>query len=221
MTNLDSILKSRDIIVPKRSVHLVKTMVFPAVMYGCKSCTIYKAEHWRIDAFELWCWRRTLESPLDCKEVKPVNHKRNQSWIFFGRTDAKAEALILWPPDENWLIGKDPDAGKDWRQEEKGTTEDELVGWHHWIDGHEFEQAPGTSDGQGNLACYSLWGHKKSDVTEGLNWLGDNGSNPKKLVKRCWDFPGSSVVKTPHFQCRGHRFNPWLGNKDLICHAAR
>ena len=98
-----------------------------------------KAEHWRIDAFELWCWRRLL-SPLDCKEVQPVHPKGNQYWIFIVRTDAEAEAPIFWPSDaKNWLTGKDPDAGKDWRWEEKGTTEDEMVGWHHQLDGHEFE----------------------------------------------------------------------------------
>ena len=112
MTNLDSILKSRDISLP-RNVHVVKAMVFPVVMYGCESWTVKKAERWRIDAFELWCWR-TLESPLDCKEIQLVHPKGNQSWIFIGRTDAKAEAPILWPPDgKNWLIGKAPDAGKD------------------------------------------------------------------------------------------------------------
>ena len=93
-------------------------------------------------------------------------------WIFIGRTDAEAETPILWPPDaRNWLSGKDPDAGKDWRQEEKGTTEDEMVGWHHWLDGHEFEQTPGAGEGQGNLACCSPWGHKELDTTEWLNWL--------------------------------------------------
>ena len=97
--------------------------------------------------------------------------KGNQSWIFIGSTDAKAEAPILLPPDsKNWLTGKDPDAGKDWRQEEKGTTEDEMVGWHHQLDGHEFEQAPGVGDGQGSLACCSPWGRKESDMTEWLNW---------------------------------------------------
>ena len=111
MTNLDSILKSRDITL-QRKVHLVKAMVFPVVMYGCEGWTIKKAEHWRIDAFELWCWRRLFESSLDCKEIKPVNPKGNRSWIFIGRTDAEAEAPILWPPDaKNWFIGKDPDAG--------------------------------------------------------------------------------------------------------------
>ena len=111
MRNLDSLIKSRDITLPMK-VHLVKAMVFPIVMYGCESWTIKKAERWRIDAFELWCWRRLL-SPLVCKEIKPVNPKGNQSWIFIGRTDAEAEAPILWPPDvKNWLIGKDPDAGK-------------------------------------------------------------------------------------------------------------
>ena len=97
--------------------------------------------------------------------------KENQPWIFNGRTDAEAEALVLWPPDgKNWLIGKDPDADKDWRQEKKGSTEDEMVGWHHWLNGHEFEQAPGVDDGQGSLACCSPWGRKESDTTEWLNW---------------------------------------------------
>ena len=113
-------------------------MVFPVVMYGCESWTIKKTECQRINAFDLCCWRR-LESPLDCKEIQPVHPKRNQSWILIGRTDVEAETPILWPPDEkNWLIWKDPDAGKDWRQEEKGTTEDEMVGWHHRLDGHEW-----------------------------------------------------------------------------------
>ena len=143
MTNLDSILKSRDITLPIK-VHLVKAMVFPVDMYGCESWTIKKAEHQRIDAFELWCWRR-LESPLDCKEIIPVHPKGNQSWIFIGRTDTEAEAPVLWPPDgKNWLIGKDPNVGKDWRQEEKEVTVYKMVGWHHWLDGHEFEQALGV-----------------------------------------------------------------------------
>ena len=138
MTNLDSILKSRDITLPTK-ICLVKAMVFPVVMYGCESLTIKKAEHWRIDTFELWCWR-TLESPLDCKEIQPVHPKGNQSWIFTGRTDMEAEITILWPPEaKNWLTGKDSVAGKDWRQEEKGTTEDEMVGWHYWLNGHEFQ----------------------------------------------------------------------------------
>ena len=137
MTNLDSILKSRDVSLPTK-IRLVKAMVFPVVMCGCESWTIKRAERWRIDAFELWCWRRT-ESPLDCKEIQLVHPKGNQSWVFIGRTDVEAETLVLWPPDvKSWLIGKDPDAGKDWRWEEKGTTEDEMVGWHHWLNGHEF-----------------------------------------------------------------------------------
>ena len=163
MTNLDSILKSRNITLPSK----VKAMVFPIVMYGCESWTIKTAEHRSIDAFELWCWRRLLKSALDCKEIQPVHAKRNQSWIFIGRTDVEAETLILWPPDENWLIGKDPGAGKDWRQEEKGATEDEMIGWHHWLSGQEFEQALGAGDGQGGLTCCSPWGCKRlSDWTE-------------------------------------------------------
>ena len=123
-----------------------------------------------------WCFwtvvlEKTLESLLDCKEIQPVNPKGNQSWIFIGRTDAEIETPILWPPDaKNWLIGKDPDAGKDWRQEEKVTTEDEMVGWHHGLNGHEFEQALRVGDGQGSLACYSPWGCKDSDMNEQLNW---------------------------------------------------
>ena len=113
---------SRDITLPTK-VRLVKAMVFPVVMYGFESWIIKKAEHQRNDAFELWCWRR-LESPLDCKEIQPVNPKGDQSWIFTGRTDAETETPVLWPPDaKNWLTGKDPDAGKDWRQEEKGITD--------------------------------------------------------------------------------------------------
>ena len=115
-------------------------LVFPVVMYACENWTRKKAERWRMDAFELWCWRRFLKSPLDCKEIQPVHPKGNKSWIFTGRTDAEAEAPILWPPDaKNWLIWKDPDAGKDWWQEEKETIEDEMVGWHYWLSGHEFE----------------------------------------------------------------------------------
>ena len=136
---------------------------------------------WELDHKENWapknrCFRivvleKTLESPLDCKEIKPVPPKGNQSWIFIGRTDAEAETPILWPSDgKNWLIREDPDAGKDRRQEEKGTTEDEMVGWHLQLDGHEFEQALGAGDGQGSLGCCSPWGHKELDMTEQLNW---------------------------------------------------
>ena len=146
-------------------VHLAKAMVFPVVTYGCESGTIKKAEHRRIDAFELWCWRRLL-SRLDCKEIEPVHPKGNQSWIFIGRTDAEAESPVLWPPDmKSWLIWKDPDAGKDWRQEEKGTTEDEMVGWHHRLNRHGFGWIPGIGDGQGGLACCDSWGRKESDMT--------------------------------------------------------
>ena len=114
----------------------------------------------------------TLESPLECKEIKQVNPKGNQSWIFIGRTDAETETPKLWPPDtKNWLIGKDPDAGEDWRWEEKGMTEDDMVGWHHWLNGHEFEWAPGVGDGQESLVCCSPWGHKELDTTQWLNWL--------------------------------------------------
>ena len=154
MTNLESILKSRDITLVTK-VHLVKAMVFPVVIYGCESWD--HKESWMPKNWCFWTMvlEKTLESPLDCK-IKPVNLKGNKSWIFIGRTDAEAEAPILWPPDaKNRLVGKDPDAGKDWRWEEKGTTEDEMVGWHHWLYGHEFKLAPETGDRQGSLACCS------------------------------------------------------------------
>ena len=170
MTNIDSILKSRDITF-LTNVHQVKAMVCPVAMYGCK-------EDWALKNSCFWTvlLEKTLESPLDCKEIKPVHPKGNQSWIFIGRSDAESEAQILWPFDwKNWLIGKDPVAGKDWRQEENGTTEDEIVGWHHRLNGHEFEQTPGDVEGQGNLMCYSPWGCKGSDITGWLNNKGRSG----------------------------------------------
>ena len=151
-------------------VCIVKAMVFPVFMYGCEIWTIKKAECWRTDAFELWRWKRLLCS-FDSKQIKPMNPKENQSWLFIGRTDAEAETPILGPPDvKKWLLGKDNDAGKDWRWEEKGMTEDEMFGWHHQLDGHEFEQALGVGAGQGCLACCSPWDLKELDVTEQRNW---------------------------------------------------
>ena len=120
---------------------------------------------------------KTLQSPLDCKEIQPVHPKGHQSWVFIGRTDVEAETPILWPPEgKNWLIWKDPDAGNDWRREEKGTTEDEMVGWHHRLNGHESEQTPGADDGQGGLVCCSPWGHRQSNTTKRLNWTELNRS---------------------------------------------
>ena len=149
MTNLYSILKSRDITLLTK-VHLVKAMVLLAVQYGCGSWTRKKAERQRTDAFELWCWRRLL----DCTDIKPAHPKGNQPWIFIRRTDA--EAPMLWPPDaKSQLIGKDPDAGKDWGQKDKRAAEDEMSGQHHWLNGHESGQTPGDSEGQGGLACCS------------------------------------------------------------------
>ena len=158
-------IKSSDITLPTK-VHLVKAMVFPVVMDGCKNWTVKKTERQRIDAFELWCWRRLLRVPW-------TTRRSNQSVLkeIIGRTDAEAETPILWPLDaKNWLIGNDLDSGKDWMQEEKGTIEDEMIGWHHWLNGHEFEQALGVGDGQGSLVCFSLWGCKESDTIDWLNW---------------------------------------------------
>ena len=149
-------------------------------------------------------WPKAVLSLLDCSSIvsasipfpnlqlfETSHPKGNQSWIFIGSTDAEAETAILWPPDaKNWLIGKDPDAGKDWRWEEKGTTEDETVGWHHPLDGHEFEQAPGAGDGQGGLVCCSPWGCKESDTTEQLNWTELAHWNSGKVMKAEWSlFP--------------------------------
>ena len=135
-----------------------------------------------------WCFwavvlEKILESPWDCKDIQPANPKGNQPWIFIGRTSAEAEALILWQPDaKNWLTGKDPDARKDWRQEEKGTTEDEMFGWHHQLNGHEFEQAPRDGERQGSLVCYSPCSCKELDMTEWLNnnskWIMSDNTYP-------------------------------------------
>ena len=171
MTNLDSIFKSRDITLLTK-VCLLTAMVFPVVMYWCQSWTI--KECWEQ---KNWCFwtvvlEKILESPLDCKEIQLINPKGNQSWIFIGRTDVEAETPVLWPPYvKNWLTGKDPDAGRDWGQEEKRTPEDEMAGWHHQLDAHEFEWTPGVGDGQGSLSCCSPWGCKESDTTKGLNWI--------------------------------------------------
>ena len=163
-------IKSRDIILLTK-VHIIKAMVFLVIMYGCESWTIKKADLWRIDAFELWCWEKTLESPLDCKDIQPVHSKGNQSWIFIARTNAEVETPIFWPPDaKNWLIGKDPDAGKDWRREEKGTTEDEIVGWHHWLDGHEFWVSFGSWWWTGKPGMLQSMGSQRVGHNWATNW---------------------------------------------------
>ena len=162
MANLDSILKSTDITLPTK-VCIVKAMVFPVVIYKCESWTIKKTECW---CFQTVVLEETLESPLDSKEIKPVNPKGNQPWIFIGCTYAEAEPPILWPPDvKSWLIGKDPDSGKNWGQEENGAMEGEMAGWHHWFNGQEFEQTLGDSEAQGSLTCGSPWGCKELDTT--------------------------------------------------------
>ena len=179
MTNLDSILKSRDISDKDPS----------SQRYGFSSSHAWM---WELDHKESWVPRnwcfwtvvleKTHENPLECKEIKPVNPKGNQSWIFTGRADAEAEAPILWPPDaKNWVIGKDPDAWKYWRQEEKGMTEDEMVGWHHQLNGHDFEHATGVGDGQVSLACCSPWCCKV-----GYDWVTElNCARSGALRNRC------------------------------------
>ena len=172
MTNLDSILKSRHYFANKG----------PSSQ-GC-GFSIGHVWMWELDyneswAPKYWCFwsvvlEKALESPLDCKKIQPVHPKGDQSWVFMGRTNAEAETLVVWPPDvKSWLIWEDPDVGKDWGQEEKGTTEDEMVGWHHRLDGHGFGWTPGVGDGQGGLECCDSWGCKELDTTERLNWLTD------------------------------------------------
>ena len=186
MTNLDSILKSRDITLPTK-VRLVKAMVFLVVMYGCESQTVKKS--W---VLKNWCFwtvvlEKTLESPLDCKEVQPVHPKGEQSWVFIGRNDADAETPVLWPPQaKSWLIGKDSDAGRDWGQKEKGITEDAMAGWHHWLDGRESEWTPGVGDGQGGLVCCNSWGRRESNMTEQMNWTELNWSIQAEAMMINW-----------------------------------
>ena len=219
MTNLDSILKSRDITSPTK-VHLVSQS------YGFSSSHV---RMWELDYKESWVpknwwfWtvmlEKTLESPLDSKKIKPVSPKGNQSWIFIGRTDAKTP--ILWPPDvKNWLIGKDSDAGKDWRQEEKGTTEAEMVGWHHRLNGPEFEQTWVDSEGQRSLVCCSSWGRKESDTTWWLNnnkieWQtvddGDDQNRRNHLLSHYGHWNISSTTTPPE----GSIPNPF--NLSLTC----
>ena len=169
LTNLYSILKSRDNFANEGP---------SSQGYGFSCGHVWM---WELDCEESWVpknicfWtvvlEKTLESPLDCKEIQPVHSEGDQSWVFFWRNDAEAETPVLWPPHvKSWLIGKDSDAGRDWGQEEKGTTEDETAGCHHWLDGRESEWTPGDGDGQGGLACYGSWGHKESDTTKWLNW---------------------------------------------------
>ena len=150
---------------------------------------------WDLDCEESWALKnlcfwtvvleKTLESPLDCKEIQPVHPKGDQSWVFFGRTDAEAETPVLWRPHAKcWLLGKEPDAGGDWGQEEKGTTEDEMVGWHCQLDEHEFEWTLRVGDGQGGLVCWDSWGHKELDTTEQLNWTETSNSNSNTVDLR-------------------------------------
>ena len=190
MTNLDRVLKSRDVTFLTK-VHIVND-------YGFSNGQV---QMWELDNKKGWVpknwflWTlglvNTLESLLDSKEIKPVNPKGNQSWIFIGRTDAKAETPILWPLNaKGWLIRKDPDAGKDGKQEKKGMTEDNMVWWHHQLNGHEFEQALGDGKGQGSLECCSPWGRKESDMTEWLN----NNNNKRKISMNLSEFTRKSSV---------------------------
>ena len=178
-----------------------KVLLVIAITFSSSRVCMWELDHKENWALKNWCFwtvvlEKTLENPLDCKETKPVHSKGNEPWIFIRRTDAEAEAPILWPPDvKSWLT--DSDAGKDWRQEEKGTTEDEMVGWYHRFDWHEFEEALGVGDEQGSLASCSSWGHKESDTTEWLNWTG------LKYCSKLYNL--QLVVKNPQMW-RNHRY---------------
>ena len=192
--------------------HLVKAMVFPVVMHGYECWTRKKAECWRIDAFELWCWRRLLRVPWTARTSNQSILKEISPEYPLVGLMAEAEAPILWLPDaKNWLAGKDPDAGKDWRQQEKQTTEDEMVGWHHWLNGYEFEKATGVGDGQGSLVCCSPFGRKELDMTEQLNgltgannrsrrclWSNNEVQSSFSLELLVWKFY-STPIPLPHF----------------------
>ena len=211
MTNLDSILKSRDITLPTK-VHLVKAMVFPVVIYGYESWTIKKAKHWRIDAFELWCWRRLLRIPWTARRSNQSILKEISPGCSL-ETDAETEAetLILWPSAaKSLLIWKDLDAGKDWRQEEQGKTEDEMVGWHHRLHGHEFEQTPGVTEGQESLACCNPWSLKESDMTE---WLNNNNNKWWTQSLR----PGARVLVNMRISSWFQSYSMFLASAENKC----
>ena len=189
---------------------------------------------WKLDCEESWApknlcfWtvvlEKTLESSLDCKEIQPVHPKGDQSWVYIGRTDAKAETPILWPPHaKGRLIGKDSDAGRDWRQEEKGTTQDKMVGWHHRLNGHEFGWTPGVGDGQGGLVCCNSWGRKESDMTERLNWTelkpleeteeGQGGTSQVALVVKNPPAIAGDIRDTGSILRSGRSPGGWYGNQ--------
>ena len=189
----ESCEKSRQHIKKKRHFFADSSPYSQSCGFSSSHVWMWELDHKESWAPKKWCFwtavmEKTLESPLYCKEIQSVYPKGTQSWIFVGRTDAKAETPVLWPHDvKNWLIRKDPDAGKDRRWEEKGTTEDEMVGWHHWLNEHEFEQAPGLCDGQGGLVCCSPLGGKELDTTEQLNWI----------PVHAWDSPGMNWSGLP------------------------
>ena len=164
---------------------------------------MWELDHKEGGSLKNWCFwtmvlEKTLESPLDCKEIQPAHPKGDQFWVFIGRTDVEAETPILWPPDEkSWLIWKDPDAGKDWGQEEKGTTENEMVGWHHRLNGHGW--TPGVGDRQGGLVCCSSRGRKESDTTEQLNWTELNWTS--QLLSHFPAFPDNIILLKSHVGC--------------------
>ena len=181
--------------IKKQKHHLAdKGLYSQSYSLSSSHVQMWELDHKKGWTLKSWCFwtvvlEKTLDSPLDCKETQPVHPKGDQFWVFIGRTDVEAETPILWPPDEkSWLIGKDPDSGKDWGQEEKGTTEDEMVGWHHRLNRHGFGWTLGVGDGQGGLVCCGSWGHKESETTEWLNWNELNCHSNQENVLPSWRF---------------------------------
>ena len=197
--------KSRQHIKKQRHHFVTKAPLVKAMVFSSSHIQMWEWDHKEGWEPKNWCFQiveleKSLESPLDCKEIQPVHPKGNQPWICIGRTDTEAEAPILWLPDpKRWLIGKDPDSGKDWGQEEKGATEDDMVGWHHWLNGHEFKETPGPSEGQARLVCRSPWGHKESDTTEQLN----NNKSLKKLRRYCMSQLSTHPVNESTYNASG------------------
>ena len=213
VTNLDTVLKSRDIILLTK-VCLVTAMVFPVVMYWCDSWTVKKVEHQKINTFKLWCWRRLLRVPWIARSSNPVNPKGDQPWIFTERTDT--EAAILWPLDaKSQLIGKDPDAGRYWRQKEKRVTEDEMVRWHHWANGHEFEQTPKTVKNR------RVWCAVVQGVTESWTWVNDwtTAMRSKESISKTnkWNYIQLSLLPVKETVNKMKR-QPMEWEKTFACH---
>ena len=191
-------------------------MVFPVVMYGYKSWTVKKAEHWRIDAFEVWCWRRLLRVPWTARRSNQSILKEISPGCSLEGMMLKLKLQYFGYLMQSWLIGKDSDAGRDWGQEEKGRTGDEMAGWHHWLDGHEFESTPGDGGGQGGLVCCDSWGRKESETTERLNWTELNWMGQDAVILFFWMLSFKPALSLSSFTFIKRLFT-FCHKKGVIC----